>query len=276
VIAGGVRGGGGMTRRLPLVASLRAAAAFAPRALARAPGALALFAVVLAAPFYVSGLGGWAGPVFGPVSAVLALLSALIAQGALYRLGVSRDVPAARALGLGPLGLQFGAAEMRLLAASVLAGLFLGLVLLALGVVLVIIGDALQISVNAQELLSAPEGWRLLVMAGFVVLAVWAFLQLAIRLSLYKAATVARRRIVSVSALGLSEHNFWRLLCGLVVSLLPTIAIAAWRGGGGDAGVCTGALLGAVTAFVQTPLSIGFLSEAYRRLEYWREHPAEG
>jgi hypothetical protein len=79
-----------------------------------------------------------------------------------------------------------------------------------------------------------------------------------------------------VSALGLSEHNFWRLLCGLAVTLLPSIALAVWRGGGGDAGVFTGAVLGAVTAFVQTPLSIGFLSEAYRRLEYWREHPGEG
>jgi len=263
-----------MTRRLPLLASLRAATAFAPRALIQAPGALALFAVLSALPFYAPGLGlgGWARP----VSAVLAMLAGLMAQGALYRLGVCQDARAARALGLGPFGLQFRAAELRLLAAAVLVGLFLGLILLALGVLLVIIGNALQISVDAQEGLSAPDGWRLLVMAGFGVLAFWAFLQLAIRLSLYKAATVARRRIVSVSALGLSEHNFWRLLCGLVVTLLPSIAIAVWRVRGGDAGVCTGAVLGAVTAFVQTPLSIGFLSEAYRRLEYWREHPGEG
>jgi hypothetical protein len=113
-------------------------------------------------------------------------------------------------------------------------------------------------------------------MVGFILLAFWGFLQLAIRLSLYKAATVARRRIVSVSALGLSEHNFWRLLCGLVVTLLPSIALAVWLARGGDAGAYTGAILGSVTALVQTPLSIGFLSEAYRRLEYWREHPGEG
>jgi hypothetical protein len=263
-----------MTRRLPLVASLKAAAAFAPRALAQAPGALALFAAMSALPFYAPGfgLGGWAAPVI----AVLALLAGLIAQGALYRLGVSQDVRAARALGLGPFGLQLRAAEGRLLAAAALVGLFLGLVLLALGLLLVIIGNALQVRVDPQEWLSAPDGWRLLVMAGFGGLAFWAFLQLAVRLSLYKAATVARRRIVSVSALGLSEHNFWRLLCGLVVTLLPTIALAVWRGLGGDAGVCTGAVLGAVTALVQTPLSIGFLSEAYRRLEYWRDHPGEG
>jgi hypothetical protein len=253
---------------------LRAAAAFAPRALVQAPGALALFAVVLALPFYgpALGLGAW----MRPALAVAALLTALVAQGALYRLGVGADVRAARALGLGPLGLQFRAAELRLLAAAVLVGLFLGLVLMALGVVLVSIAGLLQVGVDPQEGLSASAGWRVLVMAGLCVLALWGFLQLAVRLSLYKAATVARRRIVAVSALGLSEHNFWRLLCGLAVTLLPSIALAVWRVGGGDAGVCTGAVLGAVTAFVQTPLSIGFLSEAYRRLEYWREHPAEG
>ena len=92
------------------------------------------------------------------------MLAGLIAQGALYRLGVSRDVRGAP-LGLGPFGLQFGAAELRLLAAAVLVGLFLGLVLLALGVLLVIIGKPLQISFDAQEWLSAPEGWRLLAMA---------------------------------------------------------------------------------------------------------------
>lgn len=263
-----------MTRSLPLVASLRAAAGFAPKAWVRAPGALALFAVVLALPFYAPelGLGARAQPVF----AVLVVLAALVAQGALYRLGVSGDVRAARALGLGPLGCQFGAAELRLLAASIFVGLFLGLVLLALLVVLASIGALLQISVDVQEGLSAPAGWRVLVMAGFILLGAWGVLQLAIRLSLYKAATVARRRIVSVSALGLSEHNFWRLLCGLVVTLLPTIALAVWQTWGADAGVCTGAIVGAVAAFVQTPLIIGFLSEAYRRLEYWREHPGEG
>jgi hypothetical protein len=61
-----------------------------------------------------------------------------------------------------------------------------------------------------------------------------------------------------------------------VVTLLPSIALAVWLIWGADVGVCTGAIVGGVAAFVQAPLSIGFLSEAYRRLEYWREHPGEG
>jgi hypothetical protein len=137
------------------LASLRAAAAFAPRAVARAPGALALFAVVLSLPFYGPALGP--GPWVQPVLAVLAMVAALVAQGALYRLGVSADLRAARALGLGPLGLQLKAAELRLLAAAVLVGLFLGLVLLALGVVLASIGSLLQISVDPAVALQGGD-----------------------------------------------------------------------------------------------------------------------
>jgi hypothetical protein len=148
--------------------------------------------------------------------------------------------------------------------------------MLALGVVLAFAAGWLQVGFSRQEWLTAPEGWRALVFAGLILLALWGVLQLAVRLSLYKAASVARRRIVSVSALGLSEHNFWRLLCGLLVAALPSLALLTWRAWGGSAGPWTGAVLAVVTAFVQTPLSIGFLSEAYRRLEYWRIHPGEG
>jgi hypothetical protein len=248
-----------------------------PKAWARAPAVLVLFAAVLAFSCCGATLGATLGlgPWTRPVAAGLALVVGLMTEGALYRLGVADDAKAARALGLGPLGLQFGLAELRLLAAGVLVALFLGLVGLALAVVLAFAAGWLQVGFDRQEWLSAPEGWRAMAYAGLILVAAWGVLQLAIRLSLYKAATVARRRIVSVSALGLSEHNFWRLLCGLLVAALPSLALLTWRAWGGGAGVWTGAVLAAVTAFVQAPLSIGFLSEAYRRLEYWRNHPGE-
>ncbi len=261
------RSGGGMKRSLPLAASLGAAAAFVPRAFVGAPGALVLFFAVLAFPAYGAslGLGAWSNF----LAAFLALVVGLAAQGALYRIGVSEDAKAARALGLGPLGLQFSAAELRLLAAAVLVGLFLGLVLIALGLLLAVIAGALGVSLDASEGLVARDPWRAQAIVVLGLLALWVFLQLSIRLSLYKAATVARRRVVSLDALGLSEHNFWRLLCGMVVTLLPAVALAAWRSGA-PAGVLPGVVSAAVVAFVQTPLSIGFLSEAYKRLEYWR------
>jgi hypothetical protein len=263
-----------MKRSLPLAASLRAAAAFVPRVLVQAPGVLVLFFVVLALPAYGAGLG--LGDQTMLVAAILALLVGLSAQGALYRLGVSPNLESARALGFGPLGLQFGAAELRLLAAEVLVGLFLGVVLIALGVILAFAAGALGVAFDEAEGLAAHDPWRVQALAGLGLVALWVFLQLSIRLSLYKAATVARRRVVSVGALGLSEHNFWRLLCGMVVTLLPTIALAVWRSGTPAQGAWAGIASAAVVAFVQTPLSIGFLSEAYKRLEYWRDHPGEG
>lgn len=265
--------GGGMKRSLPLAACLRAAAAFTPRALGQAPGVLVLFAVVLALPVYGPALG--LGAATNVVAALLALLVALMVQGALYRLAVSENAEAARALGFGPFGLQFGAAELRILAASALIGLFLGVVLIALGLILAFAANALGVTFDAHEVLTAKDGWRINVLAVLGLLALWVFVQLSVRLSLYRAATVARRRIVSVDALGLSEHNFWRLLCGMVITLAPSIALAVWRGAAPEGAVMDLASA-AVVAFIQTPLSVGFLSEAYKRLEYWREHPGEG
>jgi hypothetical protein len=111
---------------------------------------------------------------------------------------------------------------------------------------------------------------------GLLLLAFWGVLQLGVRLSLYPAASVARRRIVSVSALGLSEHNFWRLLFGLLITTSPSVAVLVWRSWGHGLGSWSYVVQVVVLAFVQAPLSIGFLSEAYKRLEYWRNHPGEG
>jgi hypothetical protein len=263
-----------MTRSLPLGASLRAAVAFVPKAWVQAPGALVLLAAVLAFPCWGAKLA--LGPWTTPAAIAFALVVYLAAEGALYRLGVAGDAKAARALGLGPLGLQLGAAELRLLASQILVGLFLSVVLGALCVVLAFVAMALEVGFSPQEWLGAPEGWRSVTFAGFILLAFWVMLQLGVRLSLCKAATVARRRIVSVSALGLSEHNFWRLLSGSLVAGLPTLALLVWRAYGGGAGVLTGWVLAVAFAFVQAPLIIGFVCEAYKRLEYWRSHPGEG
>lgn len=263
-----------MTRSLPLGASLLAALVFVLKALRQAPLALALFAAAIALHLYSDRLGLGHGGRIATMAPLL--LAALIAEGALYRVGVSDNAKSAKALGLGPLGLQISAAELRLLGAGLQVALFLAVIGLALGVVLVIAANGLQISVNRQEWLSAPAGWRLLAFVGLAAAAGWVVAQLAIRLSLYKAATVARRRMVTVSALGLSEHNFWRLLLGLVLTSAPMVALALWRAKGPDGGLWTGAIVAGVLALVQTPLTVGFLSEAYKRLEYWRDHPGEG
>jgi hypothetical protein len=258
-----------MKRSLPLAASVRAAVDFVPKALAHAPGVLVLFAVVLALPVYGEslGLGAWTNVVAGG----LGLLVGLSVQGALYRLGLGGEARVARVMGLGPLGLQFGTIELRLLGGAVLIGLFLGVVLIALGLVLAFAANALGVSFDAQEGLTAADAWRIQLLGVLGLIALWVFLQLSVRLELYKAATVGRRRVVSVDALGLSEHNFWRLLCGMVVTLAPSFALAVWRALAPES-VAMDLVSAAVVALIQTPLSVGFLSEAYARLEYWPKH----
>jgi hypothetical protein len=268
-----------MTRSLPLGATLGRAVAFVPRALAGAWGVLILLAAVVAAPALVAP-GLVAKIWWGPVLAAAGLTVGLMADGALYRLGVSADAAAARRLGLRIGGVQFGRAELRLVGAGALVLVFLGVVGLAAGVAMIFAAKAVGVP---EAVWSAPDAvaalraalapWKVAVLVALAGASVWVVAQLAVRLALYKAATVARGRVVSTDALGLSEGNFWRLLIGLVVVLAPTWGMVAW-------GVCRPdapgsqaymAVNAVVTALVQAPLAAGFLSEAYKKLEYWRE-----
>jgi hypothetical protein len=266
-----------MKRSLPVAKSLLAAVAFVPRAITQAPAPLFLVAALLAAPALMTGLPMSLPPRLAArvLLAGLMLVAGLIAQGALYRLAVTPTVAAARCLGLGPLGLQFGAAEVRLLISGLLVLLFLGLAVLAAALLLALVANILEVDGVALARGARPEGWRAWTLLGAVVLAGWLIFNLAIRLSLYKAAAVARRRLVSVSAQGLSEGHFWRLLVGLAIVSLPAIALALLVHAGGlhaawlpRAWAQVALALG--LAFLQLPLSIGFLGAAYQRLEHWR------
>jgi hypothetical protein len=263
-----------MTRSLPVGAALGRAIAFVPRAVAGAWGVLLLLAAIMAAPALLPATEQ--GARLAPLLALAGLVVGLAAEGALYRLGVTAEAAQARRLGLGFAGLQFGRAELRLAGAGVLIALFLAVVVLAAGLVLVFVANAVGLSEPAwpRDLSAASLrvlSWRTALLGGLALAAVWMLVQLSIRLALYKAATVARGRIVSLDALGLSERNFWRLLAGLLIATAPTWALVAWRvwGPSGAASPALVVVQAAVLAFVQAPLGAGFLSEAYRRLEYW-------
>jgi hypothetical protein len=257
-------------------ATLGGAVAFVPRAIAGAWGVLLLLAAVVAAPGLAPGLAAKAWWV--PVLALAGLIVGIMADGALYRLGVSADVAGARRLGLGFAGVQFGRAELRLIGAGALVLVFLGVVGLAAGVALTFAAKAVGVpgavwsaadAVSALRAALAP--WKVAVLAVLAGASIWVLVQLAVRLALYKAATVARGRVVSTDALGLSEGSFWRLLVGLAIVLAPTWGIVAWGVFGPEApgSQLYVAARAAVTALVQAPLAAGFLSQAYKRLEYW-------
>lgn len=279
-----------MVRRAPLWACLRDAFAFLPRAWVAAPGALALLAAALAAPAALAA-AGYGSPLVFAALGLVGVPVGLTAQGALLRIGVSRDLASARAKGLGPLGLQFGRPEVRLLLAGLLVALFIGVIAIGLLVAGAILSGVagLDVGVFADEKslrrFVDHEPWKAAVLGAFALAVAATFVGLGVKLSLYEPATIGRERIVSLDALALADGAFWTLLLGWIVVLLPTVVLfwLNWRatgqfelagrsaldGGTTDrAALVRAAVEAAVTALVQAPLTAGFLSAAYRRLEY--------
>jgi hypothetical protein len=241
-----------------------------------------VLAVVLAAPFFVIHHDARLMRLVLILWPLLVLAAGLTAAGALFRLGVAASVSDARRLGLGPGGLQFGRPELRILGAGAIVSLFLGLVAIALAVAGAFLFNAsgladLEIGGLVERARAGEAGAA--VMAVFLALAAWILVQLSVRLSLFKPATVARGRMVSLDAMALAQGNLWRLAAGLVVVMIPSLALAALCCGpiGADAPSIANlsparvwAVIDALgLAFVQAPLAAGFLSEAYKRLEYW-------
>ncbi len=271
-----------MKRRLPLPAALAGAFAFVPKAWGYAWAVLLLLTAVLAAPFFLARHDARLMQLIVVVWPIALLVVGTAAGGALFRLGVAKSASDAQRMGLGIGGLQFGRPELRLLGAAVLVALFLGLVALALAVAGAFIYGATGLAV--LDLASLCRGVRsgdggAIVMAAYLALAAWALLQLSVRFSLYKPATVARGRMVTLDALSFSQGAFWSLLAGLAVVMIPTILLAALNLGATS--IAAPSILNlnparvaavaeaAIAAFIQAPLAVGFLSEAYKRLEYW-------
>ena len=265
-----------MSRRLPLWACVAEAYAFVPKAWAGAWGALALATVLAAWPIWAAVWvfktdARWiVSPPMVALWALLLTLASLAAKGALFRLGVSRSLPEARALGLGVGGLQLGRPELRLVAAGLLILLFLLIVGAAAFVVLAVVSGVAQADPTGGD-----TGWKAWVVRGVEIAAAVTFAGLIVKLSLHQPATVARRKIVSLDALALAEGSLLKLAAGLVatapVLVLTVIEQALRRAGHSLGGTETFIVLNAWIAalcLIQAPLTAGFLSAAYRRLEY--------
>jgi len=265
-----------MRRGLQLWSCVRAAYAFLPKAYARAWGAIGLAALPMAAPFLLGDPRETGAPTIAALVAFM-VITGLVRDGALYRLGVTDGALQARAMGLGPAGLQFGKPELRLAGAGLLVALFLALIFVAGFVVSVFVASAAGLGEvdwttvrTPDDALALAEPWKLAMAAVPPLGLSLILLILIVQLSLYAPATVARGRMVSLDALALSEGQVLKLLAGFVLVYLPTIALIAARQAAQPAVGAT-AWLGAeivVGGLVQAPLTAGFLSTAYRGLEY--------
>lgn len=211
----------------------------------------------------------------GFVLAVLVLK--LMTHGALYRAAVfGKD---ARKEGLGPLGLQFGATELRLLASAVIIAAFYLVILLTIFIVFAVAFNASGLAGDEPNTLKAigtvfcrhqGADWIFIV---YLVAAHVFVAFLGVRFSLAPAATVAQKKIVALNALGLASGNVFKLFCGIVLFALPLLLVMVFvvhhlmpslPRGLPRLIVHSGIL--AVAIFLIAPLLAGFLSSAYKQI----------
>lgn len=254
-------------RCLNLQAALKATLGGLPRLWSGAAGALILCALLGLAPLVWTPTGG-----LGWVWGLATSGAGLVATGALARLSISETIAGARALGLGPAGLQAGKPEARLVGAALLCLLFLSMIVAVLALVVLAIFGMAELNVQAIQArnwaaVGAP--WKLGVLAILAVGAVAIPLLLVVRLSLSIPATLGRRQMVSLNAMGIAYGSFWSLLGGLVATALPKIVLLAVAGTGLLSGLGGQIVSVLVLVGLQLPLTVGFLGAAYRQLEYW-------
>ena len=254
-------------RRLKLQAALGRTLRVLPLLWSGAAGALVLCAALWLLPTVWSP-EGWTRWVW----VLAAATSTLVAVGALARLSIGDDLKEARALGLGPLGLQAKLPEARLVGACLLCLLFLAMIgcILAL-VVLAIFGMAeLNVqAIQARNWAAVGEPWKLGVLAILGLGAVAIPLLLIVRLSLFAPATLGRRQMVSLNSMGIAYGSFWPLLAGFILTDLPKITLLTLIGNGVLSGQSGGVIAVLVLVGLQLPLTFGFMGAAYRQLEYW-------
>lgn len=254
-------------RRLNLRVALGRTLRVLPLLWRSAVGALVLCAALWLLPVVWAPTGGWVW-----LWAAAAAVSTVIAVGALARLSISDTIGEARALGLGPTGLQARLPEARLVGAALLCLLFLAMILSILGLVVLAIFGMAELNVQAiqsRDWAAVGEPWKLGVLTVLAIGAVAIPLLLTVRLSLFAPATLGRRQMVSLNSMGIAYGSFWPIFGGLILTALPKIVLLTLIG--------TGSLTGAVGQVVwvaglvglQLPLTLGFLGAAYRQLEYW-------
>ncbi|MBU1348268.1 MAG: hypothetical protein KKA16_15115 [Alphaproteobacteria bacterium] len=253
-----------MNLQVALGATLRAL----PRLWSGAVGALALCLAAWLAPVIVP----MTGALWTTIWILVTGLATLVAVGALTRLAVTDDVAGARTLGLGPLGLQFGRPEARLLGAAALCLIFLAMILIVLSlVVLAIFGTAeLDVAaIQARDWSRVGAPWKLGLLTALGLGALLVPLLLIVRLALFAPATLGRRQMVSLNSMGIAYGSFWPLLAGLIVTALPKIVLLVLIGGGVISGLTASLAWTVGLIGLQFPLTLGFLGAAYRQLEYW-------
>jgi hypothetical protein len=252
-------------RHLRLGQALSAAFSGLLRAWREAWGAILVAAGVWTASYLAVGAVGVIWAPFG-------LIATLVLIGALTRIAVSDDREAAKRLGLGLAGLQFGRPEIRLLGAALLCAVFMAMILSVVALLLLAVFGMAGLdaeAINQRNWGAVGPIWKLALLTVVTLLALYGVLVMIVRLSLFAPATLGRGHMVSLNSMGIAQGSFWPLLGGLIVVGLPKLALLVLTGGGLLSGPIGWIVWAVVLIGLEAPLTVAFLGTAYRRLEYW-------
>lgn len=254
-------------RRLNPIRALAEGGASIPRAAQGAWGILAFWTLMLVAPLIV--------PMEGAVGALHGLglsLTALVAVGALLRLGVGQSLKDARALGLGAAGFQVGVAELRIIWATVLIAIFLGLIAVVLGLMTLAVFGIAELNaaaIQARDWSAVGPVWKQAVLAIFTLGIVAVPILLLTRLSLFAAASVGRGRTVSLDSMAIATGSGWPLFGLLIVLAAGPVILGLIVLEGVVPSPLSRLLIAILLPWIWAPFAVGSLCGAYRQLEYW-------
>lgn len=218
--------------RIEFLPALWAALAFFPKGFAKAWLVLLAWPVatlsVLAATDGATAQAHAMGAIF--LFLVLAA-SRLMAVGALFRAGLGKE----KEIGFG--GLQWRAAEWRIIGAGILVALLAGLIYFLVNIVIVVVVGIFGVHVtDVSKVASALRDWRLIeatlalpnaaVLIGMVLIQLLTLLLLAARLALWLPGTVAQSRLVVTDSFALTQNSTISMVLGIILTQAP---IRIWK-----------------------------------------------
>ena len=193
-----------------------------------APGALALS--VVCSVLNMAGTGSKAPPLMA-AGFLTALVADVVLAAAVYRIALGERGLVTRAGKPGLLGIQWRAAEWRLLAVRLLIYLVLAACLLVSAAALSLLAAAeggVISTADGRKALMKSGAW--IPLSGVAILAIVAACWLSLRLSLAPVMTVAEERVRFFAAMRLTRGYVWRLLGAMIVVALPMILVSVVAG----------------------------------------------